>query len=277
MSASKNSLPPIVSREEWLAERKTLLLKEKEMTKKMDQLSAERRRLPMVEVTKNYLFEGPSGEVAVRKVNLLDLFEGRKQLIIYHFMFDPNNAPEGKSGAPWDEGCDGCSFVADNTPNLAHLHARDTSFVVVSRAPLSKINPFKKRMGWTFPWYSSYGSNFNYDFHVTIDESVAPVEYNFKSKKELEAKGEAYHIEGEQPGVSVFLRDGDRVFHTYSAYSRGLEQAFLVTFHLLDLTPYGRQEVWEDSPQGWPQTPAYQWWRHHDKYSEEEISKCGCH
>jgi predicted dithiol-disulfide oxidoreductase (DUF899 family) len=256
--------PRIVSRDEWLAARKQHLAREKEFTRLRDQLSAERRRLPMVKIDKDYVFEGPDGEL-----RLLDLFDGRRQLIVYHFMFDPNDPPPGKSGAPWEEGCPGCSFAADNIPHLAHLRARDTSFTLVSRAPLAKIEPFKKRMGWTVPWYSSFGSDFNYDFHVTTDEAVAPVEYNYKDKATLEQEGLTYHLSGEQPGLSVFLRDGDSVFHTYSTYGRGLEP-LLVTYHLLDLTSYGRQEDWEDSLDGWPQTPTKDgdWVRHHDKYEE---------
>src|SRR5690606_14610179 len=179
---------------------------------------------------------------------------------------DPNDPPPGKH-EPFDEGCSGCSFEADNIGNLAHLRARDTNFVMVSRAPLAKIKPFKKRMGWTMPWYSSFGSPFNYDFHVTIDETIAPVEYNYCDRDELEKKGHLYHINGEQPGLSVFLRDGDRVYHTYSTYGRGLE-VLLTTYHMLDLTPYGRMEPWQDSPEGWPKTDM-NWLRHHDKYQDQ--------
>ncbi|MGH9789626.1 MAG: DUF899 domain-containing protein, partial [Candidatus Acidiferrales bacterium] len=174
--------PTIVSRNEWLAARKELLAREKELTRKRDALNAERRRLPMVRIEKPYAFEGPEG-----KVGLLDLFDRRRQLIIYHFMFDPS----------WDEGCPSCSFLVDNIGHLAHLHARNTSLVLVSRAPLAKIEPFKKRMGWTVPWYSSFGSDFNYDFHVTMDEAVAPVEYNYREKAELVQKGETYFTQGE--------------------------------------------------------------------------------
>jgi predicted dithiol-disulfide oxidoreductase (DUF899 family) len=165
--------PKIVSRDEWLAARKELLAKEKELTRQRDALNAQRRRLPMVAIDKDYVFEGPEG-----RVRLIDLFDGRRQLILYHFMFEPGAPPAGKSGEPWEEGCSGCSFVADNIGHLSHLHARDTSLVLVSRAPIAKIKPFQTRMGWTIPWYSSFGSEFNYDFHVTTDEKVAPVEYN---------------------------------------------------------------------------------------------------
>lgn len=270
MIPSKTGFPPVVSREEWLKARKELLRKEKEATRAWDRLNAERRRLPMVRVGKEYIFEGPDG-----KLSLLDLFEGRRQLIVYHFMFDPGDPPPGFSGEPWEEGCTGCSFLVDNIGHLAHLHARDTTLVLVSRAPLAKIQPFKRRMGWTVPWYSSYGSDFNYDFHVTLDETVIPVEYNYQSMSEIEQKGETWFLEGEQPGTSVFLRDGDRVFHTYSSYARGGE-ILLNTYHWLDLTPYGRQEDWEDSPEGWPQTPTYEWWRHHDRYGNDPGNPESC-
>lgn len=250
--------PPIVSREEWLAQRKELLAQEKELTHRRDALNAARRRLPMVKVDKNYVFESPEG-----KKTLLDLFEGRDQLIVYHFMFEPGDPPPGKSGAPWEEGCPGCSFVVDNIGHLAHLHARNTSLAVVSRAPLAKIQPFKRRMGWTIPWYSSFGSDFNYDFHATIDDAVAPVEYNFQNREELGKSFDGFT--GELPGLSVFLRVDDDVFHTYSAYARGLDQLD-GTYIFLDLTPYGRQESWENSPEGWPQDPTHSWLRHHDKY-----------
>jgi len=218
--------PQVVTRDEWLVARKELLAREKAATRAKDELSAERRRLPMVEIDKEYVFEGPSGRVGLR-----DLFEGRRQLIVYHFMFDPG----------WDEGCNSCSVVADNVGDLAHLNARDTSFALVSRAPLSRIEPFKARMGWTLPWYSSLGSDFNYDFHATQDEAIAPVEYNYRSKAELIEAGLPYLTSGETWGLSVFLRDGDRVFHTYSTYGRGAE-AVLGVYNYLDLTPLGRGE-----------------------------------
>ena len=233
------SLPRVVSREDWLRARKELLTKEKELTRRRDALNAERRRLPMVEIDKQYVFEGPQG-----KARLLDLFEGRRQLIVGHFMFDPS----------WDDGCPSCSAGADEISDglLKHLHARDTTLVYVSRAPLHKIEDYKARRGWTFPWYSSYGSDFNYDFHVTIDESVAPVEYNYRTKAEHEQAGTSYYLEGEppieQPGSSYFLRDGDRVFHTYSTFARGAEQTG-GSYYFLDLTALGRQEDWEE-PKG---------------------------
>jgi predicted dithiol-disulfide oxidoreductase (DUF899 family) len=218
--------PKIVSREEWLVARQELLIKEKAVTRAHDQVNAERRRLPMVKIDKEYFFEGPGG-----KTNLLDLFDGRRQLIIYHFMFDPS----------WDEGCRGCSFVVDNIGHPAHLHARDTSLAVISRAPLTKSLPFKMRMGWTVPWFSSYGSDFNYDFHFTTDE-------------------------GENGGVSVFLRDGKNIFHTYSTTDRG-NDLLHGTYNYLDLTPLGRQEFWEE-PSGRSNSPAMGWLRLHDSYNE---------
>jgi predicted dithiol-disulfide oxidoreductase (DUF899 family) len=227
------SLPQVVSRDEWLVARRELLTQEKAATRARDGLNAQRRRLPMVEIEKDYVFEGPDG-----KAGLLDLFEGRRQLIVDHFMFDPS----------WDDGCPSCSGRVDQYGNLAHLHARDTTMAVVSRAPLAKIQPFKARMGWTFPWYSSYGSDFNYDFHVTLDEAVAPVEYNYRSRAELVEAGAPPDLAGELHGTSVFLRDGDRVFHTYSTYARGTEQVG-GTHYYLDMTALGRQEDWEE-PRG---------------------------
>jgi predicted dithiol-disulfide oxidoreductase (DUF899 family) len=269
MTTHDTAHPAIVSRKEWLAARTDLLAREKELTRQRDALNAARRRLPMVRVEKPYVFDGPQG-----KASLLDLFDGRSQLIIYHFMLDPDGPPLGKSGAPWEEGCPGCSFATDNLPHLAHLRARDTNLVLVSRARLSKIAPFKARMGWTVPWYSSFGSDFNYDFHVTTDEAVRPVEYNYKDKATLEREGLTYHLAGEQPGLSVFLRAGKVVYHTYSTYGRGLDW-FLGTSHLLDLTPYGRQEEWEDSPAGWPKATA-NWPLHHDRYGEGAATADAC-
>ncbi|MFE6198559.1 DUF899 domain-containing protein [Streptomyces sp. NPDC057838] len=206
------SLPEIVSREQWRAARAELLVKEKAATRARDALNAERRRLPMVEVEEEYVFEGGDG-----KATLLDLFQSRHQLVVYHFMF----APE------WEAGCRSCSAFLDQVGHLAHLAARGTSFVAVSRAPYPKILPFKARMGWPLPWYSSYGSDFNRDFDVT-----------------LERDGELV----ERPGLSCFLRDRDRVFHTYSTYERGLDGLGSTT-SLLDLTALGRQEEWEE-PKG---------------------------
>jgi predicted dithiol-disulfide oxidoreductase (DUF899 family) len=207
------------------------------MTRARDALNTKRRELPMVRIDKDYWFEGPEGNVT-----LLDLFDGRRQLIIQHFMFDPS----------WDEGCPSCTAGSDEmSPGLQrHLNARDTSFAVVSRAPLAKIERYKASRGWTFPWYSSYGSDFNYDFNVTIDAGVAPVMWNFRTLDELREVGMGWLGEGssEQPGYSMFLREGDAVFHTYSVYARGTEMLG-GSYYFLDLTALGRQEEWEE-PKG---------------------------
>ena len=230
--------PRVVSHEQWVTERVAFMAKEKEFTQLRDELSRQRRELPREKVTKSYVFDGPQG-----KETLAELFEHRSQLIVYHFMFDP----------AWDEGCKSCSFVADNFAGaLVHLGARDTSFAVISRAPLAKIERFKQRMGWSFPWLSSFGTEFNYDFHVTIDQSHA--EYNYAP---VSAQPAGYPHEGEREGLSVFLRDGDRLFHTYSTYQRGLDP-LLNTYNLLDLTPLGRHE------DGRPMA----WLRYHDKYED---------
>ena len=246
MDGSVSRCLGVVSRAEWLAARKELLIKEKELTRQRDALSAERRRLPMVKIEKVYIFDGPNG-----RTTLGDLFEGRRQLIIYHFMFDPS----------WDEGCKSCSYFADNfAGSIVHLAARDTSFAVISRAPLAKIEPFKRRMGWTFPWFSSSGSDFNYDFHVTLDEAAGSVEYNYTNVAALKQERKVWM--DELPGLSVFLRDGDSVFHTYSTYSRGLDP-LINTYNYLDLTPLGRQE----DQLSW----AMEWVRHHDRYGVEAM------
>ncbi len=224
--------PKIVSREEWQRARDQLLRKEKAATKARDALSAERRRLPMVPVDKDYVFDGPNGQV-----RLLDLFERRRQLIIYHFMFAP-----GVNGWP-TAGCPGCSMVVDHFGPLSHLYARDTSLVLVSLAPLANLEAYRKRMGWKVPWYSSAGTSFNRDFGLSTDE-------------------------GETFGLSAFLRDGDAVYHTYFTTDRGVEPVD-TNFTLLDWTPLGRQEKWEDSPAGWPQSEPYVWWRRHDEYSDD--------
>jgi predicted dithiol-disulfide oxidoreductase (DUF899 family) len=234
------SLPQIAPREEWLTARKALLAAEKDLTRRRDALNADRRRLPMVEIVKPYAFAGPGGAPAT----LLDLFDGRRQLIVGHFMFDPR----------WDEGCSSCTAGADEISAglLEHLHVRDTTLVMVARAPIEKLEAYRASRGWTFPWYSSFGSDFNYDFHVTLDESVAPVEYNYRTPAEHAAAGTGYYTDAEQPieapGTSFFLRDGDRVFHTYSSYARGAE-ATGGSYYWLDLTALGRQEGWEE-PKG---------------------------
>jgi predicted dithiol-disulfide oxidoreductase (DUF899 family) len=218
----------VVSRQEWLAARKALLAKEKELTRARDRVNADRRRLPMVRIDKPYKFEGPDGTVG-----LLDLFEGRPQLVMHHFMF----APE------WDTGCSSCSSAADQIPaTLRQLHVRNTTLVAVSRAPYAKLAAFRERMGWTFPWYSSHGSEFNYDFHATLDDRVAPVlPWTWEPWTES-MRG------SEMPGISAFLRAGEEVFHTYSTYGRGIEQ-FHYGIPYLDLTALGRQEEWEE-PKG---------------------------
>lgn len=217
--------PPVVSRAEWLAARRDLLAREKDLTRQRDQLSAARRALPMVAIDKDYQLTGPDGPVS-----LADLFEGRPQLIVYHMMWR------------WDldAGCPSCSFLIDGIGHPAHLHAAGTTLAVVSRGPWAALDQFRDRMGWALPFYSSLGSDFNYDFHATLDEAVAPVEYNYRTKAELEQAGQPWATEGEQPGTSVFLRDGDRVFHTYSSYARGGDLQ-LTTYNYLDLTPLGRQ------------------------------------
>ncbi len=232
-----SSLPDVVSREDWIAARTALLVDEKAMTRARDQLSAARRRLPMVRVDPEYSFEGPEG-----RSTLLDLFDGRRQLIVQHFMFDPE----------WDEGCPSCTAGCDEISEglLGHLASRDTSLVVVARAPLAKLEAYRNRRGWTFPWYSSFGSSFNYDFHVTLDSSVAPVEFNYRGLPELSAVGMGWMAEGswEQPGYSTFLTDGGQVFHTYSTFGRGTE-SLGGSYYFLDLTALGRQEEWEE-PKG---------------------------
>jgi predicted dithiol-disulfide oxidoreductase (DUF899 family) len=226
------SLPHIANRDEWLAARTELLEQEKAMTRERDALSAARRQLPMVEITKDYRFTGPQGEVG-----LLDLFERRRQLIIYHFMFHPE----------WEDGCPSCSAGADEVSDgfLEHLHTRDTTLAYVSRAPLEKLERWKAKKGWSFPWYSSGDGDFNYDFGVTIDESRGAGTYNFRPIPDDPAWKEQPF---DMPGRSAFLRVGDRVFHTYSQYARGLESTG-GSYYFLDLTALGRQEEWEE-PKG---------------------------
>jgi predicted dithiol-disulfide oxidoreductase (DUF899 family) len=225
------TLPSVVSPSEWQAAREALLEKEKELTRVRDALAAERRRLPMVRVEKNYVFSGPDGNVS-----LLDLFEGRRQLLLYHFMFAP-----GVHGWP-AAGCPGCSMFVDNIGQFTpvHLHARDVSLVLVSRAPLANIEAYRRRMSWPHKWVSSEGNTFNVDYGLTTPEA-------------------------ENHGLSVFVRDRAEVFRTYFTSARGCE-ALGNVWGFLDATPFGRQENWEDSPPGWPQTPPYQWWRRHDEY-----------
>jgi predicted dithiol-disulfide oxidoreductase (DUF899 family) len=244
-AGTKNtSTHAIVSRDEWLSLRKELLSKEKELTQLRDQLSAERRALPWVRVDKNYVFDAPGG-----KVSLSDLFDGRSQLVIYHFMFGPE----------WQEGCPSCSFVCDHLDGaLAHLAARDVTMVMVSRAPLAKIEAFKKRMGWRFRWVSSYGSDFNADFHVSFtkeERAQGQVNYNYTRQ--------GFPSE-EAPGLSVFYQGaGGELFHTYSTYGRGLEP-LIGTYMILDLVPKGRDEDHLSFPMAWV--------RHHDRYGTDEFA-----
>jgi len=223
--------PPIVTEEEWLAERVSLLAEEKAHTREMDRINAKRRRLGMVKVGKDYVFEGTEG-----KKSLLDLFEGRRQLIVYHFMFEPAS----------DVGCPGCTSYINAINDLSDLPKRDTTFVMISRAPLEKLQKYKAEQGWAWNWLSSGGTDFNYDFNVTIDPAVMEPVYNYKDTKAT----------GEMPGTSIFFRIGEDVYHSYSCYARGGEST-THSYALLDLTPYGRQEDFEDSPEGWPQRPTY--------------------
>jgi predicted dithiol-disulfide oxidoreductase (DUF899 family) len=233
------SLPEITTREQWLAARRELLEKEKAHTRQRDTLNADRRRLPMVAVDEDYTFTGPDGEVS-----LADMFDGCSQLIVQHVMFGPD----------WDEVCGGCSAGLDEmSPGLfQHLRSRDTVFAAVSRAPYPKLAEMRTRRGWDFRWYSSAGGTFNYDYGVTLDESVTPVSYNYRNRDEHARAGSADATLGQQatelPGVSCFLRDGDRVFHTYSTYARGTDQLGS-SYSWLDLTALGRQENWEE-PKG---------------------------
>ncbi|HWT93483.1 MAG TPA: DUF899 domain-containing protein [Solirubrobacteraceae bacterium] len=221
------SLPEIVTRDAWLEARTALLAREKELTRARDALAADRRRLPMVEVGKEYVFSGPDGAAS-----LLDLFAGREQLIVRHFMFEPD----------WEEGCSSCTAGADEIADglLEHLAVRGTSFAVVSRAPIEKLERYRAARGWTFPWYSSAGTDFNADFGVTVDHAAGAATYNYASMDD--------GWDGELPGQSCFLRVGDRVFHTYSTFARGME-ALGGSYYWLDLTALGRQEEWEE-PKG---------------------------
>jgi predicted dithiol-disulfide oxidoreductase (DUF899 family) len=245
--------PPIVSREAWLAERKKLLAEEKRETKLYDEVNAHRRRLPMVKLEKRYEFDGPAGngpagKGPAGKSTLVDLFAGRRQLIVYHFMFDP----------AWEKGCPGCTQLVDALGDLSMLEKRETTLVLVSRAPLEKLERYKQERGWNRAWYSSFGSDFNYDFHVTLDKSVVQLEHNYRDEKELtnRKEREPYFFQGETHGLSVFFRLDDTAYHTYSTYARGCE-SLTDAYRLLDRTPYGRQEDFEDSPEGWPQRPTY--------------------
>ena len=218
--------PEIVTPTEWEEARQRMLVAEKEHTRARDALAAKRRRMPMTAVEKDYRFEGREGEVG-----LVDLFDGRRQLILYRFFFDP-----GMESYP-ERGCPGCSFCADQLANLAHIRARDTNYVAVSAGAQEHLQRYREEMGWDFPWYT------------TVDDFSAD------------------HGVEEWHGTNVFLRDGDRVFRTYFIESRG-DEALGSTWSHLDITPLGRQEEWEDSPEGYPQTPPYQWWNYHDRYED---------
>jgi predicted dithiol-disulfide oxidoreductase (DUF899 family) len=235
MSTNMIEKQQIVSRDEWLAAREKLLAREKQLTRERDALAAERRRMPWLAVEKLYEFDGPRG-----KVSLLDLFEGRRQLIVYRAFFEP-----GVYGWP-DHACKGCSFGADQVSHLSHLNARDTTLVYASRAPQADIERLKARMGWKMPWYTITDS-FDADFGV--DE---------------------WH------GHNAFIRDGngdgDKVFRTYFINQRG-DEAMGSTWSYLDMTALGRQETWEDSPEGYPQTPPYNWWNWHDEYDQPELAQ----
>ncbi len=220
------NMPPIVSPQEWEAAREELLVKEKELTRARDALAAQRRRMPRMAVATDYRFDGPNGPAS-----LLDLFEGRRQLIVYRFFFEP-----GVDGWP-EHGCRGCSFVADQVAHPAHLNARDTTLAFVSRAPQPDIARWKAQMGWQIPWYT-LADSFDADFGV-----------------------EEWH------GTNAFLRDGEEIFRTYFVNNRG-DEAMGTTWSYLDLTALGRQEEWEDSPEGYPQTPPYRWWNLHDQYGK---------
>jgi predicted dithiol-disulfide oxidoreductase (DUF899 family) len=223
------------SREEWLAARLDLLGKEKAASRRLAALAEQRRALPAVAIDKDYVFEGPDGKVA-----LIDLFEGRSQLIVYHFMWLHDI----------DEGCPSCSFAVDDMPDPIHLNeGADTTLALVSRAPYARLSQFEARMGWRLPWYSSQGSDFNYDFHVSSDESIAPIQYNYKDKATLLREGLDYVATNgaDGQGVSVFVQDGGKVFHTYSAYGVGAD-VMLSTYRFLDLTPLGRQRYINEWP-----------------------------
>jgi predicted dithiol-disulfide oxidoreductase (DUF899 family) len=241
MTTTTIAPPPIASREAWLAQRIILQTHEKELTRHRDRVNAERRRLPMVKIEKEYVFDTPVG-----KQTLDALFEGRRHLIVYHFMFDPT----------WEAGCPGCTSYANALGDLSKLDDHDTTFALISRAPLARLEAYKTQKGWGMPWYSSFGSDFNYDFHVTLDENIAPIEYNYRNLDEMKARKGPNGMKGEEHGLSVFFRLDDDIFHTYSVYARGTE-GLTDARALLDQTPYGRQQKFEESPPGWPQKPTY--------------------
>jgi predicted dithiol-disulfide oxidoreductase (DUF899 family) len=225
------ALPQVVTREQWLAERKRLLEREKQATRERDALNAERRRLPMVRIEKEYLLDGPGGRVPLAR-----LFGDSRQLIVQHVMFAPD----------WEAACPGCTAGIDEIAEgvLVHLRSRDTAFALVSRAPLDKLEKYRAAKGWTTPWYSSYGTDFNYDFQATVDKERQPLIYNYREEPDMLGDGDSTEV----PGVSCFLRDGDQVFYTYSTWARGTD-VIGSAYSLLDLTALGRQEDWEE-PKG---------------------------
>jgi predicted dithiol-disulfide oxidoreductase (DUF899 family) len=227
MDLPKIDLSNVVSRDEWLAARKALLVREKEATKLNDELRAERQGLPLVRIEKEYVFDSSEG-----RVSLLELFGEHRQLIVQHFMFDP----------AWEDGCPSCSYAVDTlgAEHLRHLQSQDTAFVIISRAPIEKLERWKAKKGWVIPWVSSYGSDFNYDFNATHDAQVAPIEHNFRHKEELEAAGLPADLSGEVPGYSVFVRDDQDIYFSYATFDRGVERLVSST-NFLDLTPLGRQ------------------------------------
>ncbi|HET6146997.1 MAG TPA: DUF899 domain-containing protein [Polyangia bacterium] len=229
-------LPKVVSAEEWKAANERIISKEKELTRASDALAAERRRQPIMRVDKQYEFQGPNG-----KATLLDLFEGRRQLFVYNFMFGPNQ----------EVGCVGCSMVVDQLAHPAHLHARDTSFALASRAPIDKLERYRKRMGWEVPWYSWGGGTYGVDLGLSPPEPQ-PGEYQ----------------DGEMFGLNALFRDGDDIYRTYFTSRRGLEVIGPV-WSYLDRSLLGRQETWESSPEGWPRTEPYKWWHRHDEYEKQ--------
>jgi len=230
------NLPDVVSQDEWEAVNDRLIAKEKALMKQSDEVAAERRRQPMMRIEKEYGFAGPSG-----KATLLDLFEGRRQLFVYSFMFGPNQ----------EVGCDGCSMFVDQLTHLAHLHARDTSFALASRAPIGKLERYRKRMGWDVPWYSWGGGDYGIELGLSPPEPQ-PGEYQ----------------DGEMFALNAFFQGGEEIYRTYFTTRRGVE-AIGPVWTLLDRSALGRQETWEDSPDGYPQTPPYEWWRRHDEYDED--------
>jgi predicted dithiol-disulfide oxidoreductase (DUF899 family) len=240
---------PVVSREEWLVARQNLLDQEKAFTRQRDQLSQVRRALPWVTIEHNYVFDSPTGQET-----LSDLFDGRSQLLVYHFMFGPD----------WDEGCPSCSFLADNFDGIdIHLKHRDVTLLAISHAPLNKLKAYQARMGWNFKWASSFGNNFNRDFHVSFasgEIAKGDVYYNYQK---------SHQPSEEMPGASVFVKDeGGNIYHTYSTYARGLDM-LIGAYHFLDLVPKGRDE----DGLAWPM----EWIRHHDKYEDSPDQKGCCH